>query len=571
MKLFQQTIPFLSILFLGLLVSCENEDEYYDVNDSIDQFSKFYKSNDLDEALAEINKIISYYDENNNQEKELHFTIRKVELLRKLIDYETALNILDSKQNIIDSLGVTENTAYFYNRKAAILYEDHNFQGSLDAVTKAKTIEAKLGNKSWRYSSNLSIEGAIYRDIREFNKAQEILKEALKYSIETKNEHEYFIALYNLISSYENNNQWDSILKYGNEFIVQTPKDYNKSFYHETLRKIGEAHYRTGEKDQAYKFADSAYHIAYEHLADITDDRLEALRANDILEKEQLRIEVLETENKSKALLNYLLISVIVGSSIIFLLIFGEKRQYKKLSQSKEVINLKLKDSLEFNNKLISIVAHDIRGPLANITSMINLYKAGEIDEKMMDNVLHQLEIGTDKTNQLLENLLRWIKSQDSEFSPNYSQVDLSSIINEIKSELQTQITNKNLNVIDNTIDFNLKTDKDFISIIIRNLLSNAIKFSQMGDQIIIKADKKPNENIIMIQDFGVGMSKEQQEKISSGKSFSEWGTQSEKGTGLGLKLVRELVKTLGGSLIFKSEVKKGTMAIINLPNENSN
>jgi signal transduction histidine kinase len=466
----------------------------------------------------------------------------------------------------VGSLGNTESTAYYFNRKAAVYYEIENFDEAAIAVKKAQKIDSVLGIKNWRYSSNLSIEGAIYRAQKKYKKSYEVVRKAYQFALENENHQEYFISLYNLISNFEKNKQNDSIVKYGKEFLSNTPKNFNKSFYHETYKRLGKAFYQLGDKDKAYMFADSSYQIAYDHMSDITEDRLKMYRASDELLQEQLQNKVLQAENKRKALLNYLLISILVGSSVIFLLIFGERRQYKKLSEAKQKINNQLNESIAFNNKLISIVAHDIRSPLSNISSVINLYKSGEIDEDMMGDLLYQLELGTDKTNQLLENLLRWIKSQDSEFKPNYSKVNIPLLISEVISELQMQFKTKGLKVEHDVEELEIKTDKDFLSIILRNLISNAIKFSDSGEKIIIAVNTKSTGHEIKIIDNGVGITTDQIEKINKGQQFSEWGTDSEKGTGLGVKLVKELLHTLGGSLSFESTKGKGTTAKVELP-----
>lgn len=107
------------------------------------------------------------------------------------------------------------------------------------------------------------------------------------------------------------------------------------------------------------------------------------------------------------------------------------------------------------------------------------------------------------------------------------------------------------------------------INTIVRNLVSNAIKFTPENGEIRLKAEKDHEKTIIEIIDNGVGMSKENMAKLFKfSTTFSTDGTNSEKGTGLGLILVKEFVDKHKGTINVESEIGKGTKFIIELPNE---
>jgi len=111
-----------------------------------------------------------------------------------------------------------------------------------------------------------------------------------------------------------------------------------------------------------------------------------------------------------------------------------------------------------------------------------------------------------------------------------------------------------------------VKVDADFLGIILRNLLTNAIKYSHPGGLISVSAKKTKGSFVIRIRDEGVGMSKEKISNIFNGKVDSNVGTQAEKGTGLGVTLVKELIERHHGKLDFESKEGKGTTAIVTIP-----
>jgi signal transduction histidine kinase len=556
---------------LATLISCDYTNELDDlerIENTKNRYDRFIDVREYDSAFVEVNKLITYYSKQDVDSLKLLYMANKAELHRKFNDLDTAVILLDNMVDLTKRIGDTDEASYYYNRKAAILFEVSLYDKALKAVKESQRIDSILEIKGWRVSSNFNLEGAIYREQKEYSKAKKALRIAIEYSIQQKDAQEYFQSLFNLISTFHRSNNNDSIIIYGKQLLSNELTSSNKEFTHVTYEQIGQAYHQMGELEKAYAYADSAHDAAYGHWVDEVKKQINIYRSRDALEKEQLQNDILAEENKRQSLWTYFLIILAIGTGFISVLIYRKQSAYKKLSESKEKINAKLKESLDFNNKLIGIVAHDIRNPMANIVSIIELYKTGDIDKELLDDVLAELEEGSKKANRLLENLLRWVKSQDSEFTPKYSIVDLSALTNSVISEVQPQIRKKNINVQSFICNCNIWADKDFLSIIIRNLLTNSIKFSMPGKKIVIDSEKNGGICKIKIIDEGTGMSAEQLSKINSGKTISKTGTHSEKGTGLGIKLTKDLIETMGGTLTFESEKGKGTTAIISLLNQ---
>jgi signal transduction histidine kinase len=110
------------------------------------------------------------------------------------------------------------------------------------------------------------------------------------------------------------------------------------------------------------------------------------------------------------------------------------------------------------------------------------------------------------------------------------------------------------------TKDFFIFTDKNMINTVLRNLLSNAIKYTFKNGKVIVRVIKHSKENIIVVKDSGIGMTKEKVESLFRiDNSLSLPGTEKEQGTGLGLKLSKEFSERMGGRIWVESEVDKGS------------
>jgi signal transduction histidine kinase len=551
------------------MFSCAPEKKESDVEEvrkSYRHFRQLVNEEKYDQALSEINKLISIEAEEKNDRPWLHFIVQKAELLRMLSDLDAAYELLQQQSDKVNQMEHGQHTAYYFNRKAAILYELKEMNAALKAVKQAQRIDSIIGSKNWRYSSSLSIEGSIYRDLGQDQKAQEVLKKAASFAFEENDMQEYILSVYNLMLSFQRSENYDSIPFYAEKIIGLDALKQDINQHHRTLNILAESYEKLGMHDSAFFHANHAYHLAHENTLNVIDDRLKMYTASEELTKEKLVNELLEAKNKRQLLVLILILSVAIGIGLFTLLVYRQRSQYKRLSESKQSINAQLKESLAFNNKLISVVAHDIRNPLANITSVIELYRMGELDEQTVNKIMLQLESASKSAGQLLENLLRWVKTQESDFSPQYAQINLSKLIVEVIQEVKIQQENKKITLRTDFQDINLESDPDFLRLILRNLLTNAIKFSKTAGEISITAILAGNSCHIEIQDQGVGISAERIKLLHSGQHFSESGTKDEKGTGLGLRLVNELIKTLGGELRFQSEEGKGTKAKVSIP-----
>ncbi len=168
----------------------------------------------------------------------------------------------------------------------------------------------------------------------------------------------------------------------------------------------------------------------------------------------------------------------------------------------------------------------------------------------------------------LLMNLMEWSRSQTGRMEFNPELMEFGKLINDAAELLIDSAHRK-------SISLNLKTpqnihvlaDKDMMSTVLRNLITNAIKFTKKGGEIVIAAEKKQNELIVTVKDTGIGIRKDDIDKLFRiDETYSTAGTQNEKGTGLGLILCKEFVEKHGGKIWVESEVGQGSTFYFTIP-----
>lgn len=223
-------------------------------------------------------------------------------------------------------------------------------------------------------------------------------------------------------------------------------------------------------------------------------------------------------------------------------------------------------------NKLFSIISHDLRTPVDSLMGYLGVLSQYDINDK------ERLELEADLFNQtkyashLLQNLLYWSKTQMHGVKVNRVPFNVKNIIY-VSSEFKTSIAaKKNIKLTyDVAPDLIVTADKEMMQIVIRNLVNNAIKFTRPEGEITIKAFGGDNgEAIIAIKDTGIGMTPEKQKEMFSLRSKSTYGTQNEKGVGLGLLLCKDFMEHQGGRIWFESEEGKGSEFFLALPISNN-
>lgn len=220
--------------------------------------------------------------------------------------------------------------------------------------------------------------------------------------------------------------------------------------------------------------------------------------------------------------------------------------------------------------KALSVLAHDMREPLATLDGILNLFSDSKsLSPELFGVFLNNVKLQLKNTQKLMDELVHWGKNAlINEFeSQQVENINLHDQVNEIFRLKELKANDENISLI-NTVpqDLLLKSNLFQIDFALRNLIDNALKYTNTGS-ITCGAVAKDGSIEIFIQDTGVGMSQEIIDKLLNADSYyTTVGNHGEKGSGLGLKLIRSNILKLGGTLKIESEIGKGSTITLNIP-----
>jgi len=221
-------------------------------------------------------------------------------------------------------------------------------------------------------------------------------------------------------------------------------------------------------------------------------------------------------------------------------------------------------------DQLFSIISHDLRGPVGKLKQLLDIYldDPGIFDRATWDQVFHDMRRSADSLFQLLENLLSWARSQQTRGELRYESVPVEPLVTDIFAVLKLLASEKNVTMESRVVLRSpLLTDRHVLSTIVRNLVHNAVKFTMPGGQVTVSAGDSADDTWIEVRDTGVGMPEDVIHRIFDKKEHvTTYGTDKERGQGIGLGLCVDLAATLGAHLDVQSQVGKGTVIRLHLP-----
>lgn len=236
--------------------------------------------------------------------------------------------------------------------------------------------------------------------------------------------------------------------------------------------------------------------------------------------------------------------------------------------QDKIVYQTGLEEMNSMKSRLVTILAHDLKSPIASAISLLDLVQNDLVSREEFTEYIALTKEKMTLISDALDNALKWALLQLKESKMNPAVVDVCPVLNEVLTLYSALYERKNISITKLYDGHGCMAyiDKDHLSVVFRNLLNNAIKFTPEGGNIRLQVSHTATHTYIFIKDSGVGMEPEMLDALLlRGQSSSGIGTNGEKGTGLGIRLCLELLAKNSGSLDATSEPGKGTTFTIAL------
>ena len=232
--------------------------------------------------------------------------------------------------------------------------------------------------------------------------------------------------------------------------------------------------------------------------------------------------------------------------------------------------NAELKATLSNRDKMYSVIAHDLRSPMASIRMVLNLIVQSTSAEKVgpeLYMLLDQANRESEEVHDLLDNLLKWTKSQTGRLNVVLQELDLNDIVPGVVEIFEMIANTKNIKLELKKTDEALKVhaDNDMLKTVLRNFMSNAVKFSPENSTIQIAMAKEGDFARVSVKDQGVGIAADRLGSIFH-KGETTYGTGGEEGSGLGLQLCQDFARKNGGDCYVESVEGQGSTFSFTIP-----
>ncbi len=505
---------------------------------------------------------------------------------RNLNEYEKALSNYKKAMEISVALGNRGNVAWILSNMANVYWSLEKYQKALDYYSRGLKIMKEVGSEMGIAQIIYNI-ACVYRETEKYARALEYDKKALELFEKLGNKRQIAFVLGSIGRDYGNLKDYVKALDYMDKSLKMAVELELK----DTIRALYESYTHIYEAMGDYKNA-FLYHRRFKDASDeiLNEDRnrqIAHLRVVYDVEKKEKENQLLKKNNhiqklkldhqrleldRQKLLRNFLaLVSVLV--IVIALVTYNRYRTRKKTEQVLRASEQKLKKMNAAKDKLFTIIAHDLGSPLNSLLlssrHLKNHFQA--LDERDLEEFIHNIYKQTQDMSDLLENLLQWAMVQIGKIEKNPEAVDLHLLTEEALEQVKYTAQKKKIHlashILENTIAW---ADKRMMQAVMRNLLSNAIKYTHSGGEIKITSKDTDNYIEITVSDNGVGMDKEKADRLFQ-EEFHEStrGTFNEKGTGLGLVLCKEFVETNGGKIQVQSQPDHGSQFSFTLLKQN--
>ena len=232
--------------------------------------------------------------------------------------------------------------------------------------------------------------------------------------------------------------------------------------------------------------------------------------------------------------------------------------------------NAELRATLNNRDKMYSVIAHDLRSPMASIRMVLNLVVQSSTPETVgpeLYMLLDQANRESEEVHDLLDNLLKWTKSQTGRLNVVTQDLDLNDIIPGVVDifEMIAQTKHIKLDLQHPGTSIVVRADNDMLKTVVRNFMSNAIKFSPEGSSIEIIITTEGDFAKVSVRDHGVGIAADRLGSIFH-KGETTYGTGGEEGSGLGLQLCQDFARKNGGDCSVESVEGQGSTFSVTIP-----
>ena len=527
----------------------------------------YYYFDDLPKAVEGYLNAIKEYREAKRQEREHRLYYALADIYQYLEDHRKALVYLQKsiqhvREHKIDDLPMTINSACWSFLKI------HEYDSAMAYAHKAIRLHKKYTPSNIETAYPIGNLGLIHRELGNVDSAEYYSKQAL----------DLFTQLHDL---------WGVAEAYNNLGFIAIMRGDNaeaRTLHTKALGMLGGSNAEAEELMNAhyglyrsYKDSDPAkalmHHEKFMRYFSQNKSKEGAILAQQaeadiMLAENAQRIMELELENEQKNIeIGQKNLRIFVTTAASFLLFVVVLLVLFYWYQRKRIMT-RLEETNAINERVISMISHDFRGPMNNIRMMLELFRDDELTNEEFKMLSGKLYKQSSEVSLLYDSFVVWAVSQSKNYEPIVSNFKWGDIIEETIGLSRPIGEMKGVKIhLEQEQDVEVHSDRMASAVILRNVLSNAVKYSNDHSDVNIKFWKEDDQIVTVIQDFGIGMDQELVDHLlTPNRKTSRDRTSREYGAGLGLRLVIQFIEYLNGSISVDSQLDQGSTFTIKLP-----
>lgn len=549
----------------------------------------YKQSQDFDNALSALLVVEEYFREQNDP-KSLAIVQNNIgELYRENIeDYQKAKvhyhKAVKLNQSVKNDLQLSQN----YHNLSLTCNSLKEIDSAFFYINKAIDLKTELGDLGGLAASNHAL-GLIQLENSKFYDAIASFQESLKISETYGITPGLFYANMGIGDAYlALGNRNEALKHYKN---VETAAAQSDSYEMKAAitQKLGAFHKENKNFERALFYSEKLKTIEDSIASIKSSERMDELRIQyetTLAETENAMLRQREVSQQERIKLqNIFLIALSVIMIILLFMLFAViksrrlkksadeevsitneelEKQYKIVKEREE----ELERQVELKDKIFSVLGHDLRTPLANIAGLIDSMTQIDLSQEELDFMLKHLKGETNASLKTLENILQWTRLEMDDKSLNIKELNEDEIIIEIINNFKSNTLAKEIQVdYKNNSKSILHADENQFRSIANNLIANAIKFSPIKGVVQVNFTEDDDYFIFKVSDQGKGMDKSVIKNLDTRKELmSTYGTEGEKGTGIGLRIVNDFINLHNGKLEFSKNEPTGTIVTVKLP-----
>lgn len=496
-----------------------------------------------------------------------------------------------------------------------VLYNDH--QQSEDAkyyLRRALAIDKKINNKVGMLRATLNLAISFHK-LNNYDKAISLYNQALDLHRDVRPNIPPFRILYNLGQLHKEQGHYDKAIDYYQQSLNYSKQQgiaqgliYNygglgdvaeqqgrypeaATYYSKALdiaRKIGEYDLEKNALQSLYSLKKSvgayqealSFHEAYVELSDslqevFRQEQIDKTKVQLGLQKQQDINHLLQEKQRQQETLiatqYWLIVAGIVIIVIILIslyLLYKSNAEKQRINAELEAQRSQLQELNKVKDKMLAIIAHDLRSPMASMQGMLYLIREEDLSADEISGMAAKLEVSLNQNISMMDNLLAWAREQMVGLEVDIERIQAREVVEEVFDNLCLQAQDKGITLHNNIAeDVVVWADENLLKLILRNLISNSIKFSKQGDEISVQGRRGSSGKILFeVCDTGIGIPEDKQQAIFSMEGESRLGTEDEQGSGLGLRLCKEFIEKQDGEISVQSTEGEGTTFTFCLP-----